>query len=153
MQIYRIADRRHPIWDGMGAMLHGGRFNTPGKAVIYGATTFAGAMLEVLVHARIGKVPGSHMVAIAHVPDELPVEHVNAQRLPVGWDGTHTQIARVFGDQWLKEQRSPLLLVPSIVARGEWNALVNPAHPLATRIEVGEPTPVIWNERLFGFAG
>jgi len=153
MQIYRIADRRHPVWDGMGAMLHGGRFNSPGKAVIYAATTFAGAMLEILVHARIGKVPTSHVVAVAQLPPDLPVERVDIAALPVGWDGTRTHIARVVGDQWLKELRSPVLLVPSIVARGEWNALVNPAHPLASRIEVTEPSPVIWDQRLFGAAG
>jgi RES domain-containing protein len=38
-----------------GAMLVGGRFSTPCHPVIYGATTLAGAMLEVPV--RIGKVP------------------------------------------------------------------------------------------------
>jgi hypothetical protein len=35
MQIYRIADSRHPVWSGTGAMLVGGRFNSPGRPVIY----------------------------------------------------------------------------------------------------------------------
>ena len=48
MQIFRIADSRHPVWSGTGAMLVGGRFNSPGRPVIYGALSFAGAMLEVL---------------------------------------------------------------------------------------------------------
>jgi RES domain-containing protein len=42
-----------------------------------------------------------------------------------------------------------VLLVPSVVAREEWNVLVNPAHLEAKRILVGEPRPVIWDERLF----
>jgi RES domain-containing protein len=41
------------------------------------------------------------------------------------------------------------LLVPSVVAREEWNVLVNPAHPLAASIVVGVPRPVVWDERLF----
>lgn len=149
MRIYRIADSRHPLWDGIGALLVGGRFNSPGRAVIYGATTFAGAMLEVLVHARIGKVPRTHVVAVAEVPDDVSIERADALSLPAGWDGPATQIARAFGDRWIAESRSAVLLVPSVVAREEWNALVNPAHPLFARILVGEPRPVVWDERLF----
>jgi RES domain-containing protein len=149
MRIFRIADSRHPLWDGTGALLVGGRFNSPGRAVIYGATTFAGAMLEVLVHARIGKVPRTHVVAVAEVPDAVSIERADAFSLPAGWDGSATEIARVFGDRWIAESRTAVLLVPSVVAREEWNALVNPAHPLAARILVGEPRPVVWDERLF----
>lgn len=149
MRIYRIADSRHPLWDGTGALLVGGRFNSPGRAVIYGATTFAGAMLEVLVHARIGKVPRTHVAVVAEVPNDVSIERADALSLPAGWDGPATEIARVFGDRWIAESRTAVLLVPSVVAREEWNALVNPAHPLASRIPVGGPHPVVWDERLF----
>ncbi|WP_244129506.1 RES domain-containing protein, partial [Burkholderia gladioli] len=37
MKLYRIADRRHPVWSGTGSMLVGGRFNSPGQPVIYAA--------------------------------------------------------------------------------------------------------------------
>jgi len=149
MRIYRIADRRHPIWDGTGAMLVGGRFNSPGRAVIYGATTFAGAMLEVLVHARIGKIPHTHVVVTADVPDAIPVERADPAALPAGWDGPNIDVARAFGDRWIAEARTAILLVPSVVAREEWNALVNPVHPLAARIVIGDSRPVVWDERLF----
>jgi RES domain-containing protein len=149
MRIYRIADSRHPVWDGTGAQLVGGRFNSPGTAVIYGAVTFAGAMLEVLVHARIGKVPRSHVVVTAEAPDDVSVERADASLLPAGWDGESVQIAREFGDRWAADRRTAILLVPSVVAREEWNVLVNPSHPLAARISIGEPRPVVWDERLF----
>jgi RES domain-containing protein len=149
MRIYRIADRRHPIWDGTGAMLVGGRFNSPGRPVIYGATTFAGAMLEVLVHARIGKVPRTHVFVVADVPDNVAIERADAASLPAGWDGPDLEIARAFGDRWIAESRSAVLLVPSVVAREEWNALVNPVHPMTQRFAVSESRPVVWDERLF----
>jgi RES domain-containing protein len=150
MQIVRIADSRHPVWDGAGALLVGGRFNSPGRAVIYGALSFAGAMLEVLVHARIGKVPRRHVCVRAQLPDDLPVERAGPGVLPAGWDTPDLGIARAYGDRWIGEARTAVLLVPSVVARGEWNAMVNPAHPDAARIVVGEPEPVIWDARLFG---
>ena len=149
MQIVRIADSRHPVWDGTGAMLFGGRFNSPGKPVIYGALSFAGAMLEVLVHARIGKVPRHHVFVTAEVPPDMLVERAGPDLLAVGWDTSDLEIARGFGDRWLAEARSAVLLVPSVVARGEWNAMVNPAHRDAGRLVVAAPQAVIWDARLF----
>lgn len=150
MRIYRIADSRHPVWTGTGAMLVGGRFNSPGRPVIYGALTFAGAMLEVLVHARIGKVPRHQVCVAADVPEGVSIERVESAALPAGWDAHDAPgIARAFGDRWLEEGRTAILLVPSVVARAEWNALVNPGHPEAPRIVVGAAEPVRWDERLF----
>lgn len=149
MRIYRIADRRHPVWNGTGAMLVGGRFNSPGRPVIYGALTFAGAMLEVLVHARIGRVPKTHVWVEATAPDDIPVETHTADTLPPGWDSQACDAAREFGNRWLDERRSAILVVPSVVARAEFNALVNPAHPDFARLVVSEPQPVVWDERLF----
>jgi RES domain-containing protein len=141
-----MADRRHPVWSGTGAMLVGGRFNSPGRPVIYGALNFAGAMLEVLVHARIGKVPRNHVWVQAQVPDDMVIEHVDAENLPAGWDAPDAQIARRFGDRWIEEARSAVLVMPSVVARAEWHAVVNPAHPDAPRLVVSAPQPVRWNE-------
>ena len=149
MRIYRIADGRHPLWDGTGAMLVGGRFNSSGRPVIYGATSYAGAMLEVLVHARIGKVPNTQLVVEAEVPEGTAVERAAAPSLPADWDAPDSISARTYGDAWLAERRTAILLVPSVVAREEWNVLVNPAHPLAASIVVGVPRPVVWDERLF----
>jgi RES domain-containing protein len=149
MRIFRIADRRHPVWNGTGAMLWGGRFNSPGRLVIYGALSFGGAMLEVLVHARIGKVPKTHVWIEAEVPDDVLVERQTADSPPAGWDALALQVAREFGDRWLTEARSAVLVVPSVVARQESNVLVNPAHPDAGRLVQSAPQPVIWDERLF----
>jgi RES domain-containing protein len=41
----------------MMTYLNGGRWNSAGKRVIYAAQTYAGALLEVLVHANLGIVP------------------------------------------------------------------------------------------------
>jgi RES domain-containing protein len=42
-----------------------------------------------------------------------------------------------------------VLVVPSVVARAECNAVVNPAHPQAGRLVVSVPQPVVWDQRLF----
>lgn len=149
MRVFRIADGRHPLWDGTGAMRFGGRWNSPGLSVIYGATTYAGAMLEVLVHTRIGKVPKSHVCVVGEISDKIHVESVSARKLATGWDLPEAVIAREFGDCWIREQRSAVLLVPSVVTGDDGNVVINLAHPDASNVRVSKPTPVIWDSRLF----
>lgn len=149
MRIFRIADARHPIWDGTGAALLGGRWNSPGRTLIYGSLTYAGAMLEILAHANIGRIPQTHRLVIAKVPDDIPIERHDPTTLPPDWDAENSACAKNFGDRWLIEARSAVLLLPSVVARREWNALVTPAHPDAVRLTLAPTEPVVWDKRLF----
>ncbi len=149
MRIYRIADGRHAIWDGTGAALVGGRWNSPGRPAIYGSLSYACAMLEILAHAGIGRIPTTQQYAVGVVPDALSVERHDASTLPDGWALEDSAVARRFGDDWLASGRSLVLIVPSVVARLEFNAVVNPAHPEFGRIVVSAPEPVVWDARLF----
>jgi RES domain-containing protein len=152
MRVYRIGDSRHALWDGTGAAMVGGRWNSPGKPAIYGSLSYACCMLEILVHANIGRVPSTHCYVIADLPTDVVVERQDANTLPTGWDAQDSSIARSFGDRWLQEARSAVLLVPSVVAKLEWNAVVNPAHPDAARFLVAKSQKVIWDQRLFAMA-
>jgi len=149
MRAFRIADRRHPIFDGTGAKLTGGRWNSPGRPVIYAAETFAGALLEVLVHANLGRVPRTHAVIEITIPESVLIEIVRPEGIPE-WDAPDQIASREFGDRWLQELRSGVLLVPSFVARGrERNVLINPEHDDFGRITASEPEDLLWDERLF----
>lgn len=148
MIAYRIADGRYPIYDGTGALLHGGRWNSPGHAVIYAAETFAGAMLEVLVHASLGRIPRTHMVVRIEIPGEL-LEAVQTIAVP-GWSDAGLRASRAFGDTWLRSGRTAALLVPGVATSGrEHNVLINPRHPEFARILASAPEPFNWDERLF----
>lgn len=149
MQIYRIADGRHPIWDGTGAAFIGGRWNSPGKPVIYGSLSYSCAMLEILAHANTGRIPETQQYVIVDVPGSVSVEIVEENQLPEGWDSENNAPARAFGDQWLNQARTAILIVPSVIARLDQNALVNPLHPDAKKVIVSEPKKVIWDKRLF----
>jgi RES domain-containing protein len=149
VQIFRIGDERHPLWDGTGAALVGGRWNSPGRQLIYGSLSFACAMLEMLAHANIGRVPTTHSFLVVDVPIDVAVERCDPNLLPIGWDAENSSLAKNFGDQWLKEKRSAILLVPSVIAKLEWNVLVNPLHPDASRLVVSTPEKLVWDKRLF----
>ena len=148
MRIYRIGDERHTLWDGMGAAMVGGRWTSPGRPVIYGSLSYAGAMLEILAHTSIGRVPTTHRYVVAEVPEDITVERHGQDSLPLGWSAESTSAARSVGDRWLNEARSAILLVPSMVAGYEWNALVNPTHPEAARLKASAAEKVIWDRRL-----
>lgn len=146
---WRVAKKRHPVYDGVGAMEVGGRWNSPGRPVIYAADSFAGAILEILAHAlRPRTLPGAHHGVRIDVPEDL-VESLDPAELP-GWETKGSPEARRFGDGWLDEQRSAVLVVPAVSSRPVGrNLLVNPAHPSATRITTGPVFNVPWDERLF----
>ena len=149
MIAYRIADARHPIFDGTGAMLRGGRWNSIGQRVIYAAESYAGAMLEILVHANLAVPPKHHQVVRIAIPESVAIETLSPSALP-GWDAEDVTTARAFGDEWLRKGRSAVLRVPSVVTDGrEYNILINPAHSAATLIEASAPEPVRWDTRLF----
>jgi len=149
MKLFRIGDERYSIWDGTGAALIGGRWNSPGKPVIYSSLNYSCAMLEALAHANIGRLPSTHSLIIAEVPNEISIERYDETMLPVGWDSDVYTSARALGDQWLQETRSALLIVPSVVARLDWIAVVNPLHPEASKISISTPEKIIWDKRLF----
>lgn len=146
---FRIADRRFPVFDGTGARIAGGRWNSLGRPVIYAAETFAGALLEVLVHSNLNRVPRTHVCVEITIPGDVAIEEIKIDAVP-GWRDEDQQASRRAGDRWLEEGRTAVLLVPSLVTQGrERNVLINPLHPDAPRIAASAPSEVCWDERLF----
>lgn len=147
LHAFRIADGRHPIFDGSGAMLHGARWNSPGRRVIYAAETYAGALLEILVHAS-GAVPRNQVYIEIEIPASVSIEEVMTHDIP-GWDARSFEAARAFGDRWYDEGRTAVLLVPSLVTRVERNVVLNQEHPDFGWIRPSRPLPVRWDARLW----
>lgn len=147
---WRIADGRFDPFSPVGASLVGGRWNSPGQGVIYASLSYAGAMLECLAHAGIGRVPRTHVAVEISVAGVVVIEQHDQSDLPVGWDHADMRVARAFGDAWICERRTAVLIVPSVVARKEGNVLLNPQHPDFRMIVASSPEPVVWDARLFG---
>ena len=148
LQAFRLADRRHKVFDGAGAFQYGGRWSSPGRRVIYAALSYAGAMLEKLMHTGTGGVPKPQVAIEILVPETVEIEEVTAADVP-GWDRRDLIASRRYGDGWLREQRTAVLIVPSVVLRHERNALINQDHASFPLITASRPAPVIWDDRLF----
>ncbi|AWJ85652.1 hypothetical protein TSH58p_19010 (plasmid) [Azospirillum sp. TSH58] len=147
MIAFRIAGANHPVFDGTGAELHGGRWNSRGRRVIYGGESFAICMLERLVYTAIGRAPVSDRFVSMAIPDDV-VETVDPAHVP-GWDEPGCAAAGAYGDRWFDEGRTAVLLVPSAVTAIDRNIIINQRHPDAARIAVSAEQPVRWDPRLF----
>src|SRR5436190_24332941 len=105
---FRIADMRHTVFDGTGAMLYGARWNSPGRRVIYAAETYAGALLEILVHAS-SSVPQSQGYIEIEIPSGFSIEEITQDDVP-RWDAPSFEATQAFGDRWYDEHRTPILI-------------------------------------------
>ena len=149
MLAWRTCKVRYDPYDGTGAALEGGRWNSPGRPLVYASDSFAGSILEILVHsARPRTLPGSHHAVRVDIPDDL-VERLDPERL-AGWDLPDTSEARAIGDRWLADARSTVLVVPALPSRPVGRTvLINLLHPDAGLIVRGAAFAVPWDERLF----
>ena len=126
----------------------GGRWNSRGRQVIYAASTYAGALLEQLAHANIGRLPGSQAWIEIEIPSEVAFEIVAPDEVKE-WNAAHMRTSRERGDRWLRERKVAVLVAPSAVTFGlESNVLINPAHSDFPLIHASEPKPVQWDPRL-----
>jgi RES domain-containing protein len=149
-RVWRLVKTRYAAtaFDGEGARLYGGRWNSPGVRVVYGSGSVALAMLEVLVHLNASELLPSYSLVSADVPDDL-VEVLPAAARPASWrDSPPPAEAAAVGDAWVAAARSAALAVPSAIVEAERNYLLNPAHADFARVEVAPPERFVFDPRL-----
>ena len=150
MIAYRIGSRRHTIFGGAGAAEYGARWNSPGRPVIYAASSLSLAMLEQLAHTGTGRLPQDHAFIEITIPDSVSIETLTLKDV-AGWNTDNLATSRAHGDRWLAERRTCLLLVPSVIVPTEDNVLINPSHADFPRVAASRPRHVNWDKRLKAF--
>jgi RES domain-containing protein len=133
---------RAPFADltGEGARRFGGRWNRPGQPIVYAASSAALAVLEVRVHLDLPPdlLPNDYLLLTIDLRD-LAIEEVD----------TVPEHPAAFGDAWLREGRSPVLQVPSLIVPESPNLLFNPAHPDAARANIIARRRFVFDQRLW----
>jgi len=151
MRVYRLVKARHaasPL-DGSGAKTYGGRWNSPGVALVYTSATVSLAALELLVHLHRGEVLNRYVLVSVDLPDAAVME-LDAAALPADWrrDPPPATTAAV-GDEWVASGVSLALAVPSVLIPQQRNVLINPAHPdFATAAGSARTEPFDFDPRL-----
>lgn len=136
LKAYRIgtADNKHRIFDGYGSVLYPGRWNSEACRMIYCSEHYSTALLEKLVHSNIGKIPKGQQWIEVSIPAGTSYEVVTPHSLH-GWDNPSQKTSKRFGVRWVKEQRSAILIVPSIVARVDNNSYLETATRIKSNLE------------------
>lgn len=140
MMVYRIAaPKRADDLSGTGAKLYGGRWNSPGRPVLYTAQNISLAMLEKLVHTPRSNLKLPFTVACIKVPENLACTSIGPSQLQADWRGFPFRAGTVaLGDQWLEDGNAPMLKVPSAINPYECNFLLNPLHPGCKDLKITE---------------
>lgn len=146
---WRLTKTKHlaTAWDGEGARLGGGRWNSAGTPVVYVSATLALALVETLVHLPSGVLAGYIAVPIDF--DDSLVIALDTKDLPADWmSDPPAPSTRVIGDRWVLADSSVALRVPSVVVPTDFNYLLNPNHPDFARTHIGKPMPFPFDPRL-----
>ena len=150
MQAYRIGSPAFPLLDGSGAAsTDSARWNSRGRSVIYAAEHYATALLEKAVQLSTIRIPRTLVYTTIGIPPDVSVEELAVGDLPQ-WDSDDKAASQRFGDRWFDQQRSLILLVPSLAAPGlERNVLINQRHPQFASLTASASRPVRAHPRLF----
>lgn len=150
MTSWRIVKAKHApqAFNGLGARAAGGRWNSPGVAMVYTAQNAALAALEILVHVNSSALLSSYVLIPCSFPKRLVLQLDRARLSPRWREYPAVPELQSLGDAWLKNGLSAVLEVPSVIIASECNYLLNPLHPDFASIDVGPPQPFDFDVRL-----
>jgi RES domain-containing protein len=147
---WRIVKRKHArtAFNGEGARMFGGRWNSPGIPMVYTAESQSLAALEMVVHLDAPELLRSY-VAFGIGIDESLIAKVGSAKLPKNWraDPPPKKVREV-GDTWARTRQSAVLQVPSATLPAEYNFLLNPQHPDFPKLFIGRPATFQFDARL-----
>lgn len=150
---WRVADPAfattpEEMLSGEGAHLYGGRWNSKGVRVVYLGSSLAQAAMELLIYlGRADILNTFHKIEVSF--EESFVQHILLEDLPPDWSvPSMASSVKAVGDDWVADQTSLILQVPSAAVKGEYNYLFNPAHPDAGAAIYGPMTPFDYDTRL-----
>ena len=147
---WRIVKAKHAAsaFSGDGARRFGGRWNSPGVAVVHTADSMSLAMLEMLVQLQSQELLKRYLMIEVDFDDSL-LTKVAPSDLPRSWRRSPPPAAiQRIGDDWVAESESAVLGVPSVIAPTEWNYLLNPAHSDFAKIGIGPKKRIRFDPRL-----
>ena len=147
---WRIVKARHVAgaFDGEGARVEGGRWNSPGTSMVYVSQSAALAALELLVHLGRGSILAAYVLIPCSFDDAL-VTRLDRKRLPKNWRSYPAPPdLQLIGDEWARSDTSAVLEVPSAVIDTNSNYLLNPRHADFHLIDVMAPQPFEFDLRL-----
>jgi RES domain-containing protein len=147
---WRIVKSKHSdsAFSGEGARLFGGRWNSPGAPVVYLSEHQSLGALEILVHMQ-PITPRDRFTIFRIEWTASSMESISTDDLPLDWQAEPPgRGSQTYGDRWVRERRSAVLAVPSVLLPAERNFILNPEHPGFAKLRIGDPIDFTFDGRL-----
>lgn len=136
-------------FNGVGASLEGGRWNSAGVLVVYSSKHLAMAAQEKFVHLPRPLPRSSRFVKFSFRFGRLAVKKLKESDLPSDWRAEPVPVStQAIGDAWVAAAQTAILAVPSVLIPEEINYVLNPAHPDFSRIAISAAEPFAFDPRM-----
>jgi len=147
MLLYRITLSKYA--NILQASGRAARWNSNDMNVIYTSSSKSLACLENVVHRNQLGLNQQFKVLTVYVPDQANINEISMNKLGTNWQlFEHMIVTQQIGDNWIKGAQSLLLKVPSSIIKGEFNFLINPAHPSFMDVELVKIENFEFDERI-----
>jgi RES domain-containing protein len=142
MRIWRISE--FADLSGEGGKSYPGRWNMRGVPMVYCADHPSTALLEILVHLNPNRMPETYQLIEVNVDLEIFAE---VRTLRHGWqeDSGYT---RGIGTEFVADNKSALMRVPSVIMPRAFNYLINPGHEDAEKMSLAQTWRYPFDSRL-----
>jgi len=150
MIVYRLTKNAYKnVLSGKGAELHGGRWNSKGKSIIYTCQSRALCTMEIAVHTPLGNLPKGYYLQTIKIPD-LRIQEIKTTLLHKDWRNfPHHSSTKSYGNAFISQGKNLVLKVPSAIIQDEYNYLINPNHPYFKKIKLMDIQSFKFDQRLF----
>jgi len=148
---YRIVA---PKWEktalsGEGARKYGGRWNSPGRNMVYLGGSRALSALELLVHLTTPLSRAKRFSLIEILVPRSEITTYPTQCLPDRWNqSSNLKLTAELGDDWYDVGGQLAMVVPSVLIPEETNIVLNPEHRAFKDVVIGESKAFYFDKRL-----
>jgi RES domain-containing protein len=149
MTIYRITNSLYKEdISGIGAKMYGGRWNIPGYPALYTSECISLCVLEMLVNISLPESQFNFHLLQINIPDSFEPVVIAKKKLKANWQDDENY-TKFMGTEFLKNEQSLLLKIPSAVISEENNYLINPLHKEFKKVTISTSYPFKFDNRLF----
>jgi len=154
VRVWRIASAAHATFDGEGARRYGSRWTPRGLPSVFTSATLSLAALERFVNTDADLEPVDLVAIAVDIETNIAIVTVTLADLRADWRKypAPPALARI-GERWLRESKSAVLSVPSVVVPTERNFILNPTHADFVRLTISPSEPFSFDPRVWKTRG
>ena len=136
MIVYRITNEKYKNdVSGNGAALYGSRWSSKGIHLLYTSQFISLSILESLVHLKRNEIPPTQYLLHIELPEVKGITEISYKKIKKGWH-QEFEYTQWIGDQFIQNNQTLILKVPSAIVPQENNFLLNPLHADFKKVKI-----------------